>query len=77
MKLVSVAIFGAGYVLGTKAGRDRYEQILAAAQNAPQAYQRVSNVAGNLTQRLEEYGSGGSWSGANGSSRSESAGRNS
>lgn len=46
MKLVSIAIFGAGYVLGTKAGKERYEQILEAAQNA--------------SQRLETYGNGGS-----------------
>ncbi len=46
MKLVSIAIFGAGYVLGTKAGRERYEQILEAAQNA--------------SQRLEAYSNGGS-----------------
>ncbi len=29
MKLAAVAVFGAGYVLGTRAGRDRYEQIVA------------------------------------------------
>jgi len=46
VKLVSIAIFGAGYVLGTKAGKERYEQILEAAQKA--------------SQRLETYGSGGS-----------------
>ncbi len=46
MKLASIAIFGAGYVLGTKAGKERYEQILAAAQTA--------------SQRLETYGNGGS-----------------
>lgn len=46
MKLVSIAIFGAGYVLGTKAGKERYEQILEAAQHA--------------SQRLETYGKGGS-----------------
>ncbi len=48
MKLVRIAIFGAGYVLGTKAGRERYAQIVAAAQKA--------------SQRLETYGNGGSWS---------------
>ncbi len=34
MKLASVAIFGAGYVLGTRAGRERYAQIVALAQRA-------------------------------------------
>jgi hypothetical protein len=34
-------MFGAGYVLGTKAGRERYAQIVTAAQRA--------------SKRLEEY----------------------
>jgi len=76
VRLMSVVIFGAGYVLGTKAGRDRYEQIMAAAQDAPQAYQRISAVASNLTQRLEEYGNGGSWAGANGSNGARPTSRN-
>jgi hypothetical protein len=76
VKLVSVAIFGAGYVLGTKAGRDRYEQIMAAAQNAPQTYERFATVARNVSQRLEEYGNGGSWSRANSSNGSRPASRN-
>ncbi len=42
MKLRSLAVFGAGYVLGTRAGRERYGQIIAAAQNA--------------AKRLEDYG---------------------
>lgn len=47
MKLARIAIFGAGYVFGTKAGRERYEQIVAAAKAA--------------SQRLESYGNGGRW----------------
>jgi len=46
VKLVNLAVFGAGYLLGTKAGRERYEQIVKAAQNS--------------SKRLEAYGSGGS-----------------
>ncbi|MBW9210562.1 hypothetical protein KV102_10020 [Mumia sp. zg.B53] len=42
MKLRTLAVFGIGYVLGTKAGRDRYEQIVAAARRAG--------------QRIEQYG---------------------
>jgi hypothetical protein len=38
-------MFGAGYVLGAKAGRERYQQIVAAAQTA--------------AQRLEKYGDRG------------------
>jgi hypothetical protein len=37
-----LTVFGVGYVLGTRAGRERYEQIVAAAQNA--------------SKRLEDYG---------------------
>lgn len=41
-----LCLVGIGYVLGTRAGRDRYEQI------------RV--VAGHAAKRLERYGSRGS-----------------
>ena len=34
MKLASLVIFGAGYVMGTKAGRERYAQIVTVAQAA-------------------------------------------
>ncbi len=34
MKLKTMAVFGIGYVLGSKAGRERYEQIMAAAHLA-------------------------------------------
>ena len=40
-----ICLVGVGYVLGTRAGRDRYEQI------------RV--VAGHAAKRLERYGSRG------------------
>ncbi|MEJ1109533.1 MULTISPECIES: hypothetical protein [unclassified Kribbella] len=36
MKLRTLAVFGAGYVLGAKAGRERYAQIVEAAQKASQ-----------------------------------------
>ena len=38
MKLVTVAIFGIGYVLGAKAGRERYEQIRKLAHNASESF---------------------------------------
>ena len=41
MRLTTLAVFGAGYVLGTRAGRERYAQIIAAA--------------GNASKRLEAY----------------------
>ena len=36
MKLRSLAVFGVGYLLGAKAGRERYVQIVEAIQNASQ-----------------------------------------
>lgn len=33
-KLMTLAAFGLGYVLGTRAGRERYEQIRELAHNA-------------------------------------------
>jgi hypothetical protein len=53
VKLAKVAVFGIGYLLGTRAGRERYAQIVAAAQRA--------------SQRLEAYGSGGSFAKSRGS----------
>lgn len=41
MKLSALLMFGAGYVLGTKAGQERYAQIVA--------------VAEQVAKRLEEY----------------------
>ena len=41
MRLTTLAMFGAGYVMGTKAGRERYAQIVAVAEKA--------------SKRLEEY----------------------
>lgn len=65
--LSKLIVFGAGYVLGTKAGRERYNQIAALAQAA--------------ARRLDGYGArnevsaGGSWSssraGANDSGQSK------
>lgn len=45
MKLATMAVFGVGYVLGSKAGRERYAQIKVATQQA--------------SRRLDAYGSGG------------------
>lgn len=61
MKLAKVVVFGIGYLLGTKAGRERYAQIVAAAQRA--------------SQRLETYGSGGSFAKDRGSSSRSSSTR--
>ncbi len=34
--------FGAGYVMGTKAGRERYEQIVTVAENASKRLDQFS-----------------------------------
>jgi hypothetical protein len=41
VRLTTLLMFGAGYVIGTKAGHERYEQIVA--------------VAARASKRLEEY----------------------
>ena len=57
MKLSTVALFGAGYVLGTRAGRQRYDQLrqlagrLAEEFDGSAAQQRL----GNIGARLETY----------------------
>jgi hypothetical protein len=48
MKLITVAVFGIGYVLGAKAGRERYEQIRRLAHNASESFD-----ASAARQRLE------------------------
>lgn len=45
MKLTAVSALVVGYVLGTRAGRERYEQI--------------RRLAGEAAERLEAYGAGG------------------
>ena len=55
-KLTTVIALGAGYVLGTRAGRERYEQIKRAAASAAQrpevqqARDRLKTVAGDKLQ---------------------------
>jgi hypothetical protein len=41
VRLTSLLMFGAGYVIGTRAGRERYAEIVTVAQRA--------------SKRLEEY----------------------
>lgn len=54
-------LFGAGYVLGAKAGRERYEQIMDAFDSfrgTPQG-QKVEEAATKAGQRVEEAAAGG------------------
>ena len=50
MKLITVAAFGVGYMLGTKAGRERYDQIRQLAQTVSKNFD-----ASDMLQRLETY----------------------
>lgn len=62
MKLVAVTMFGIGYVLGCRAGRERYEQIRSLARSASEnfdaaaARQRLEALAA----QLDGYSSGAS-----------------
>jgi hypothetical protein len=51
-KLSFLAGFGAGYVLGARAGRDRYEQIRRAWENAKDD-PRLQGVAGMAQARAD------------------------
>ena len=51
MKLTTVAVFAAGYLLGTRAGRERYEQLRELAHVAGGRF-----AGSGARQRLEEYG---------------------
>ena len=42
MRLTTLVMFGAGYVIGTKAGRERYEQIVAMAERAARRLEEFS-----------------------------------
>jgi hypothetical protein len=59
VKLTLLCAFGAGYVLGSRAGRERYEQIRELAHDAAQRLdetgvrQQLQDVGG----RLETYAS--------------------
>jgi hypothetical protein len=60
MKLTTVAMFGAGYVLGTRAGRERYDQLrelghrLAGELDGAGVRESLETVS----SRLEKYASG-------------------
>ena len=51
MKLVPLAAIAVGYVLGAKAGRERYDQLCAAARGAREAFE-----ASGTRERLDTYG---------------------
>ena len=59
MKLRSLAVFGVGYVLGAKAGRERYVQIVEALQRASQRVDEVRRERGKPSRAgsngLDDY----------------------
>jgi hypothetical protein len=47
VKVSALVMFGAGYVLGTKAGRERYAQIVALAEQVSKRLEEYSVAAGD------------------------------
>lgn len=58
MKLRSLAVFAIGYVLGTRAGRERYEQISAAAQNASKRLEDNSGKLESVSGKIDGFRGG-------------------
>jgi hypothetical protein len=57
MKLRSLALLGVGYVLGAKAGRERYAQIVEAAQKASQRLDEFRRQRAKPSQRAADIDS--------------------
>ncbi len=57
MKLRSLALLGAGYVLGAKAGRERYAQIVEEAQKASQRLDEFRRQRAKPSQRVADIDS--------------------
>jgi hypothetical protein len=55
VKLRTIAIFGAGYLLGTRAGRERYGQIVAAAQGASKRLEDYSGKLENISGKIDSF----------------------
>jgi hypothetical protein len=58
VRLRSLAVFGLGYVLGTRAGRERYEQIVAAAQNASKRLESYRGKLESVSGKIDSLSSG-------------------
>jgi hypothetical protein len=61
VKLSTIAMFGAGYVLGTRAGRERYDQIRQAAQRFADGVDgsSIRTSLESVSDRLERYATEG------------------
>lgn len=54
MKLRTMAVFGVGYVLGTRAGRERYEQIAEFVERAQRRLEsRLEPSAGEVVDERD------------------------
>jgi hypothetical protein len=62
MKLMAVTVFGIGYLLGAKAGRERYDQICRLARSASENFDAVGarRRLEALATQLDGYASGAS-----------------
>lgn len=54
MKLSTVVVFGVGYVMGTKAGRERYAEIVKVAQKLSQRLDDLSTRGDESSPRDDE-----------------------
>ena len=66
MSIRSLVVFGAGYVLGSRAGRERYQQIVEAAGKAAQRIGQpdLSKAVNESSVRLSDYLKGAAPNGA-------------
>jgi hypothetical protein len=55
VKLTSAALFAAGYVVGARAGRERYAQIV---ERVARASQRLEEFSSRRPPGREDHGSG-------------------
>jgi hypothetical protein len=54
MRLTTLGAVGVAYILGARAGRERYEQIRALAQNAAERMESYG-ADGSLASRLDDW----------------------
>jgi hypothetical protein len=57
MKLRSLALIGAGYVLGTKAGRERYAQIVDTAKKTAHWFDELRRQRAKPSERVADIDS--------------------
>lgn len=55
MRLRTLAVFGAGYIFGTRAGRERYGQIVAAAQGATKRLEDYSGKLEDFSGKMDSF----------------------